>query len=52
MTTKEDMELLYPSNRQEGGDHYAKHNIQPYTLYIIQQLVFFSRQCYKIRGSL
>ena len=41
MTTKEDMERLVPSNRQEGGDHYAKHNIQPYTFISSNNLSFF-----------
>ena len=41
MTTKEDMERLVPSNRQEGGDHYAKHSIQPYTFISSNNLSFF-----------
>ena len=41
MTTKEDMERLFPSNRQEGGDHYAKHSIQPYTFISSNNLSFF-----------
>ena len=30
MTTKKDMEKIFPSMRQEGGNHYKKYNIQPY----------------------
>ena len=41
MTTKEDMERLFPSNRQEGGDHYAKYSIQPYTFISSNNLSFF-----------
>jgi len=41
MTTKADMETLFPSSRQEGGDHYAKHNIQPYTFIASNNLSFF-----------
>jgi hypothetical protein len=31
MTTKEDMDRLFPTSRQEGGNHYSRHKIQPYT---------------------
>jgi len=41
MTTKEDMERLFPSSRQEGGDHYSKHKIQPYTFITSNNLSFF-----------
>jgi hypothetical protein len=41
MTTKEDMERLYPSNRQEGGDHYAKHNITYISFISSNNLSFF-----------
>jgi len=41
MTTKSDMERLFPSKRQEGGDHYSKHNIQPYTFIQSNGLSFF-----------
>ena len=41
MTTKEDMERLFPFKRQEGGDHYSKHNIQPYTFIQANDLSFF-----------
>jgi len=41
MTTKEDMERLFPSSRQEGGDHYYKHKIQPYTFITSNNLSFF-----------
>lgn len=41
MTTKADMERLFPSKRQEGGDHYSKHKIQPYTFIQTNGLSFF-----------
>ena len=41
MTTKADMERLFPSKRQEGGDHYSKHKIQPYTFIQSNGLSFF-----------
>ena len=41
MTHKEDLERLFPSSRQEGGDHYAKHQIQPYTFITTNNLSFF-----------
>ena len=41
MTTKEDMERLFPTSRQEGGDHYKKHAIQPYTFITKNNLSFF-----------
>ena len=41
MTTREDMERLFPFNKQEGGDHYSKHNIQPYTFIQANDLSFF-----------
>ena len=41
MTTKQDMERLFPSKRQEGGDHYSKHKIQPYTFIQTNGLSFF-----------
>jgi hypothetical protein len=41
MTTKEDMERLFPTSRQEGGDHYSKHKIQPYTFITANDLSFF-----------
>ena len=41
MTHKEDLERLFPSSRQEGGDHYAKHKIQPYTFITTNNLSFF-----------
>ena len=41
MTTKQDMERLFPTNRQEGGDHYSKHKIQPYTFIQTNGLSFF-----------
>jgi len=41
MTSKEDMERLFPLSKQEGGNHYAKHNIQPYTFITSNDLSFF-----------
>lgn len=41
MTTKTDMDRAFPSSRQEGGDHYAKHKIQPYTFITVNHLSFF-----------
>jgi len=41
MTTKADKERLFPSTRQEGGDHYSKHKIQPYTFIQTNGLSFF-----------
>ena len=41
MTSKEDMERLFPLNKQEGGDHYTKHNIQPYEFITSNNLSFF-----------
>ena len=41
MTTKEDLERVFPSNRQEGGNHYSKHTIQPYTFITENNLSFF-----------
>jgi hypothetical protein len=52
MTTKEDMNRLFPTSRQEGGDHYSKHKIQPYTFITANDLSFLSRKCYQVRGSL
>ena len=41
MTTKADIERLFPTLRQEGGDHYSKHKIQPYTFITANDLSFF-----------
>ena len=41
MTTKSDLDRLFPSSRQEGGDHYSKHTIQPYTFITSNNLSFF-----------
>ena len=41
MTTKSDIERLFPTERQEGGDHYQKHQIQPYTFITANNLSFF-----------
>jgi hypothetical protein len=41
MTTKSDIERLFPTSRQEGGTHYQKHKIQPYTFITANNLSFF-----------
>jgi hypothetical protein len=41
MTTKTDFEKAFPSSRQEGGNHYQKHKIQPYTFITANELNFF-----------
>ena len=41
MTSKEDLEKLFPSSRQEGGSHYAKHKMQPYEFITTNNLSFF-----------
>jgi len=41
MTTRQDLERIFPSARQEGGDHYSKHKIQPYTFITTNNLSFF-----------
>lgn len=41
MSTKDELEKAFPSTRQEGGDHYSKHKIQPYTFITENNLSFF-----------
>jgi len=41
MTTKTDMERIFPLTRQEGGDHYKKYKIQPYEFISSNNLSFF-----------
>ena len=41
MATKSDMERAFPTKRQEGGNHYSKHKIQPYTFIQTNELSFF-----------
>jgi len=41
MTTKEDLERIFPSSRQEGGNHYQKHKIQPYEFITKNNLTYF-----------
>ena len=41
MTSKSDLERAFPKTRQEGGDHYKKHAIQPYTFITKNNLSFF-----------
>ena len=48
MTHKEDLERLFPSSRQEGGDHYSKHKIQPYTFITDNNLSFFQGNVIKL----
>jgi hypothetical protein len=43
MVAVSDMERLFPTSRQEGGDHYKKHSIQPYT-FITKNNLSFSRE--------
>ena len=35
------MDNAFPNGRQEGGDHYRKHKIQPYTFITANDLSFF-----------
>jgi hypothetical protein len=41
MTTTSDIERIFPTLRQEGGDHYSKHRIQPYKFITANELSFF-----------
>jgi hypothetical protein len=41
MTTTSDIERIFPTLRQEGGDHYSKHKIQPYKFITANELSFF-----------
>ena len=41
MTDPNALKLLFPTLRQEGGDHYSKHRIQPYTFITANGLSFF-----------
>jgi len=41
MTTKSDLDRIFASERQEGGTHYQKHKIQPYTFITANNLSFF-----------
>jgi hypothetical protein len=41
MTNKTMFDKAFPSNRQEGGTHYQKHKIQPYTFITANRLSFF-----------
>ena len=41
MTNKSMFEQLVPNTKQEGGDHYMKHKIQPYTFITANDLSFF-----------
>ena len=41
MTHKSDLEKAFPSSRQEGGNHYQKHNIQPYEFITANNLSYF-----------
>jgi hypothetical protein len=41
MVAVSDMERLFPTSRQEGGDHYKKYSIQPYTFITKNNLSFF-----------
>ena len=41
MTDKTMFEKALPNTKQEGGDHYMKHKIQPYTFITANSLSFF-----------
>jgi hypothetical protein len=41
MTDPNIFKELFPTLRQEGGDHYQKHKIQPYTFITENELSFF-----------
>mgnify|MGYP003650743020 CR=1 FL=1 len=41
MVAASDLERIFASTRQEGGDHYKKHTIQPYTFAARNNLSFF-----------
>jgi hypothetical protein len=41
MTDPNIFKELFPTLRQEGGNHYQKHKIQPYTFITENQLSFF-----------
>jgi hypothetical protein len=46
MVAVSDMERLFPTSRQEGGNHYKKHSIQPLYFYNKKQFVVFPGKCY------
>lgn len=41
MTDPNMFKELFPTLRQEGGNHYQKHKIQPYTFITENELSFF-----------
>jgi hypothetical protein len=41
MTHKDDMEKLFPQDRQIGGNHYKSFHIQPYEFISKNDLSFF-----------
>jgi len=41
MTDKKMFDEAFPHAKQEGGDHYMKHTIQPYTFITANNLSFF-----------
>jgi len=41
MTDKKMFDEAFPHTKQEGGDHYMKHKIQPYTFITANNLSFF-----------
>ena len=41
MTIKEALERTFPTLKQEGGDHYTKYLIQPYTFITKNNLSYF-----------
>ena len=41
MSTKEDFDRIFPSMKQEGGNHYQKHKIQPWEFVKQNNLSYF-----------
>ena len=41
MTTKEDLQRIFPMSKQEGGSHYRKHKIQPWEFVKQNNLSYF-----------
>ena len=41
MTTKEDLQRIFPMAKQEGGSHYRKHKIQPWEFVKQNNLSYF-----------
>lgn len=41
MSTKSDFDRVFPSMKQEGGNHYKKHKIQPWEFVKQNNLSYF-----------